>query len=266
VREGRLFADLALRRALQLCIDLPRDVDAATGGTGVPIYGPVLPGSWADDLALPRVARDVAAARKLIEEAGWMPGADGVYARGGTRLAADILVRELDVARQKMADLIAKQARDCGMDLRSRPTKWDDLLASVFVYPNLAPGSDRPFDLYLGLVGAGGSDPADLLDGFATAAIPSSDQPDAGNIGGFSAPAYDRLIAAGRATYDPGQRAALYRAAQEELAAQLPSIFLWSNSTKDLVRDAVATTAGPLDLTAPVWEWQPERLVVAPSP
>ncbi len=43
---GRLFAERALRQALQLCIDLPRDVDAATGGMETPIYGPVLPGSW----------------------------------------------------------------------------------------------------------------------------------------------------------------------------------------------------------------------------
>ena len=49
VRPGRLFADRALRRALQLCVDLPRDIDAATGGGGIAIYAPVLPGSWGDD-------------------------------------------------------------------------------------------------------------------------------------------------------------------------------------------------------------------------
>jgi hypothetical protein len=29
-----------------------------------------------------------------------------------------------------------------------------------------------------------------------------------------------------------------------------------------IVRSAVATVDGPLDLTAPNWAWQPERLVI----
>ena len=96
VRPGSLFAERDLRLALQLCIDLARDVDAVTGGHGTPVYGPALPGSWADEPDLPRPDRDPpaarqAAARQLIEGAGWTRGADGIYARDGVPLAADIL-------------------------------------------------------------------------------------------------------------------------------------------------------------------------------
>ncbi|MEI8334602.1 MAG: ABC transporter substrate-binding protein, partial [Chloroflexota bacterium] len=121
VRPGRLFADVELRKALQLCVDLPRDVDAATGGAGTPVYGPLMPGTWAYDPSVPQPARDVAAARALIENAGWTTGADGVYAKDGIRLAAVIPVRGDAADRVKMADLIAAQARDCGMDLRANP-------------------------------------------------------------------------------------------------------------------------------------------------
>jgi len=149
VRPGRVFADPALRLALQLCVDPERNVDAATGGTGDPVYGPVLPGSWADDPTVPKPARDTAAARTLIEGAGWQLGADGVYAKEGVRLGADIVVRAREV--------------------------------------------------------------------------------------------------------------------QQELAAQLPMLFLWASTTTDVVRSEVATVDGPLDLTVPHWAWQPERLVVAAS-
>ncbi len=71
VRPGLLFADLALRKAMQLCIDLARDVDAATGGAGAPAYGSIMPGTWAWDPTLPKPSRDVTAARALIEGAGW---------------------------------------------------------------------------------------------------------------------------------------------------------------------------------------------------
>lgn len=262
VRPGQLFADPALRRALQLCIDLPRDVDAATGGDGTPVYGPLVPGAWADDPGLPRPARDTAAARRLIEGAGWTLGADGIYAKGGVRLAADILVRgDISQERVKMTDLIASDAHDCGMDLRARPTSWPELLG-VFSYPHVAPGTDQPFDLYVGMFVLG-ADPADAFGGFVSSANSDAQHPDADNWTGFSDPMLDALIEAGKATYDQAERTRIYREAQRELAEQLPCIFLWANNEFDAVRAAVTTVDGPLDLTAPVWNWQPERLVVA---
>jgi hypothetical protein len=45
-------------------------------------------------------------------------------------------------------------------------------------------------------------------------------------------------------------------------AAQQPYVFLWANNTYDVVRTAVRTVNGPLDLSVPNWTWQPERLVV----
>jgi peptide/nickel transport system substrate-binding protein len=268
VRAGQLFAERSLRQALQLCIDLPRDVDAATAGSATPVYGPVFPGSWADDPSLPKPLRDTAAAKHLIEGAGWTPGADGVYAKGGVRLAADIVTRADRADRIKMADLIGRQARDCGMELRSRPVPWDDIIREngMLSYPHNIPGTSTPFDLYIGGF-ALGPDPASGLADYITSAINDAEHSDWSrytNMGGFSDPAYDRLVEAGKATYDQAERTRIYRAAQEELASQLPVIFLWNGwAAIDVVRTAVTTVDGPLDLTAPNWGWQPERLVVA---
>ena len=136
-----------------------------------------MPGSWADDPDLPKPPRDTAAARKLIEGAGWQLGADGIYAKGGVRLAAEIVVRSSKPDRVKMADLIALQARDCGMDLRSLPKKWEDLNPGFFQYPHDIPGTKTPFDLYLGgwsIV----TDPADGLGSFVSSAISDAKHPD----------------------------------------------------------------------------------------
>jgi len=265
VREGRLFADVNLRKALQLCIDLPRDVDAATGGGNMPIYSPVLPGSWADDPAIPKTARDTTAAKRLIEAAGWQLGADGVYAKDGVRLAAGIVVRGEDTYRTKMADLIADEARDCGMDLRSRSTAFADIGAMLDHYPHDIPGTKTLFDLYIGGWSTW-ADPWAPLSLFDSSSASDAQHPDYPNVGGFSDPAFDRLLAAGAATYDQADRTRIYRQAQEELAAQVPAIFLWNYLSRDDVRSAVATVDGPLDLTVPHWAWQPERMVVAASP
>jgi ABC-type transport system substrate-binding protein len=260
VREGRLFSDVNLRKALQLCIDLPRDVDAATGGDGTPIYGPVMPGSWGDDPSLPKSERDTAAARRLIEASGWTLGSDGVYVRGKVRLAARIIVRGGFTFRVTMADLIALQARDCGMDVESLLI---DEYGSLLTYPHDIPGTKTPFDLLLS-GWTGGPDP-DLASIYASFNVSDAEHPDANNFGGFSDPAFDELLDAGKATYDQAERTRIYRRAQEELASQVPAIFLWATNNYDALRTAVTSADGPLDLTVPNWAWQPERMVVEAS-
>ncbi len=265
VRPDRLFADVHLRRALQLCIDLPRIVDAATGGAGTPAYGPLMPGTWAHDPTVPKPARDVAAARALVENAGWSPGTDGIYAKDGTRLAAEIPVRGDAPDRVKMTDLIASQARDCGMDLRSRPVSWDQV-DGLFQYPHLIPGTKAPVDLYLGGWSLFPGDPDYALQSFVSTYITDADHPDGNgdrpDWSGFSDPALDTLVEQAKATYDQAERTRLYRRAQQEIAAQQPYLFLWASNTYDVVRSAVATVDGPLDLTVPNWGWQPGRMVV----
>jgi ABC-type transport system substrate-binding protein len=67
------------------------------------------------------------------------------------------------------------------------------------------------------------------------------------------------------ATCDQAARAGLYRQVQQELAAQLPYVFLRAANGFGVVCSTVATVDGPLDLTAPNWAWQPERLVARNS-
>jgi ABC-type transport system substrate-binding protein len=259
LRPGRPFADLALREALQRCIDLPRDVDAATRGTGTPVYGPVTPGTWAFDPSLARPARDVVAARALIESAGWNVGADGVYEKDGARLAAQIVVRERFPDRIRMADLIGEQARDCGMDISTLVLPTDGAFATIS-WPLLIPGTKSPFDLTIWAWGLD-ADPGNL-DMFTTATIVDKEHPDANNYTGFSDPLIDRLATEAMATYDQAKRTDLYRQAQQELARQLPYLFLWNLTNKDAMRTAVETTSGPFDPSVPYWAWAPERLVV----
>ncbi len=262
VREGRLFSDVNLRKALQLCIDLPRNVDAATGGTGIPIYSPVMPGTWPDDPDLPKPERDVAAAKRLIEASGWTLGADGIYAKDGVSLAAQVPVRGDAPDRVKMVDLITAQARDCGMDLKNLPVEIGDLQAMGDSFPHYIPGTKTPFDLTLAVWSVVGADPLNILPPWTSEEISDEEYPNGGNMGGFSDPAFDRLVEAGADTYDQAERTAIYRQAQEELAAQLPTIFLWAGVRYDSLRTAVTTVDGPLDLTVPNWAWQPERMVV----
>ncbi len=267
VRPGRLFADRELRLALQQCVDLKRDVDAATAGRGIPIYTEVLRGTWAYEPDLPRPARDPEASRARIEAAGWELGEDGIYAKDGIRLAADIVVRGEVEERVRMIDLIAKDARDCGMDLQARPTDFTDIRDMLRWFPHAIPGTDRPFDLYMGGYTTG-IDPASFT-AVASWHAATAEHPDAyglNNLSGLADPTVDGLIRDAMATYDQAERARIYRELQREIAARLPVMYLWGVNRTDLVRSAVAEVDGPLDLAAVNWAWRPEQMVLEAAP
>src|SRR3990170_2350248 len=69
LKEGKLYADKALREAFAMCIDHDQTVSVATEGNGIPIYANVPPASWAFSTDLPAYTYDVPAAKAKIEGA-----------------------------------------------------------------------------------------------------------------------------------------------------------------------------------------------------
>jgi ABC-type transport system substrate-binding protein len=262
VRPGQLFADLRLRQAVELCVNKPAAVAAATEGRGVPAYADVAPGTWAYDAKLPRPERDVQAARQLIESAGWTAGADGIYQKSGQPLAATIYVRTDATDRIKLAQLIRSEVRDCGMDLMPSQSAFDGGLRGIIQWPNFAPDTSKPFDLYLVIEG-GGWDPLSHI--FDPSAITTEAAPKGDNFGGFSDPRITDLLTRTQSTYDVNARADLYRQYQQVLAEQQPALFLWHQTRLDAAANGLRTIDGPLDLDLPHWFAFPERLVVEAS-
>ena len=125
------------------------------------------------------------------------------------------------------------------MDLTSRPAPWEDIFPAMLTYPHDVPGIEHALRPLIGGFDLG-ADPASGLADYITSAINDAEHNDWStytNMGGFSDPAFDRLVEAGKATYDQAERTRIYRAAQEELASQLPVIFLWNGwSAIDVVR------------------------------
>jgi len=262
MREGQLFADAHLRQALARCIDKARIVEAATADSGVPIESDILPASWAYQPDLRPQRRDVAAGRALIESAGWTAGADGVYARDGRRLSADILVRADDPQRVRFVQLLALQAADCGMTLTPRPVDYDTQLApTLSAYPHHLPGSDAPFDLVVA-AWATSADPDDS-DLFHSRNISSAENPSGLNRGGFSDARVDALLDDALATYDVRARARDYRAVQDLLADAQPYLFGWSPVLMDVRSRDLVSLDGPLPLDRAHWWWQLERLRIS---
>jgi peptide/nickel transport system substrate-binding protein len=130
------FDELEVRRALSLAIDRQVIVDAYLYGFGTAAAGPVSPEHpWYEDV--PAVPHDPAAAIRLLEAAGWVPGPDGVRARAGQRLAFDLMtVGSGDMALEQM---LQAEWRGIGVDARIRQRELATFLAT-------AQGAARDFD------------------------------------------------------------------------------------------------------------------------
>ena len=124
---SRSLSDPAVRRALSLAIDRNILVEAGYGQAGrvtcnvlpaPPVYA-----STANDWCK---TQDVAAANKLLDEAGWVRGSDGIRAKNGVRLSI-LYQTSTNSVRQGTQALIKQMWRQIGVE-----TELKNISASVF--------------------------------------------------------------------------------------------------------------------------------------
>jgi ABC-type transport system substrate-binding protein len=259
VRPGRLFSDRSLRQAVALCIDKERTVRAANE-LAVAIYSPIPPGSWAHQPGLAQ-ERDVEAGRRLIEASGWRMGDDGIYEQEGRRLSAEVVVRSEVEPPVAFLDRAAVQVRECGIELVPRLVAFPDALDMIDHFPHHVPGTDEPFDAYLG--GWGLSFDPDVFDLFHSSRITNESRtgPPNFNYIGFENAEVDRLIEDALETYDLAARTELYRQLQRVLAEEQPYLFVFAITGREALDQDLTSTAGELDFASERWWWQLETLL-----
>lgn len=261
LRDGRLFADLNLRKAVELCIDRKSSVDTVTNGAGQAASSAIPPPLWAHKDE-PILERNVAEATKLIESSGWRVGFDGIYAKEGQRLAASVVVRDPGVGGPfgviNLLDLIKEQVAECGIDLTPYPVPRDELNNMLDNFPHLLPGGDEPFDLYLGVVDRP-PDPHDPM--WQSDEISSKEQPHGWNYIGFRNPDVDRVLDAARRSTNIDERTRLYHTFQDIVFDERAMLFMyWPFETTGL-SNRVLTGERPLD--SEYWWWQLETIELA---
>lgn len=111
------FEDLRVRQALRLSLDLPALAAAGTIAGGIPAGRVVPPGSFGFDPKRRPPRRDVPAARRLLEEAGYPNGFD----------------LDLDVGpnARRAGGVLAAQAAEAGIRLRVAVRRPDDFVSRI---------------------------------------------------------------------------------------------------------------------------------------
>ncbi|MFI5253901.1 MAG: ABC transporter substrate-binding protein [Candidatus Limnocylindrales bacterium] len=229
VRPGHPFADPAARLAVLRCVDRPALVAAATNGQGLPATSLVAPASWAFAPGRPPTV-DPAATRRALEAAGYQAGADGIYARAGVRLSAQLVVRPGRADLAALAAGLSVDLRDCGIELTVQEVAFSsDVILAALEWPNT-------FDVFLAALHEG-PDPDVDLGWLGSSHVTTAMDPGDANFGGWSDQTTDDLLAQGLGSMNQLSRATTYRELQAHLAAGVPVVPL----VLDVAYGAVST-------------------------
>ncbi|MFD1193564.1 peptide ABC transporter substrate-binding protein [Seohaeicola saemankumensis] len=187
------LTDPAVRKALSMAIDRELLVEIGYGQAGRPTCNLVpAPALYASDNT-DCLVQDLAGANALLDEAGWVRGADGIRAKDGVRLSL-LYQTSTNAVRQDFQALIKQWWEEIGVE-----TELRNLSASVFFGGD--PGSPDTFQKFYADVemyanNFDGTDPEAYLAAQTCDKAPRPETQWQGeNITRFCDPAYDALVA-----------------------------------------------------------------------
>ncbi|GLV84719.1 hypothetical protein Slala03_44080 [Streptomyces lavendulae subsp. lavendulae] len=201
--------DPAVRQALDIAVDRATMVDKLLDGAGKAAYGPVPTDSPWFTPGTER-AYDLDRAKRILDDAGWKPGDDGVRVKDGVRASFPLWYTTGDKIRQDHALAFASDARKAGVEVTTEAGTWEVIEPRMKTDAVLAGGgspADPDFDQYLLLTSSLAG------DGF-------------NNMARYDNPVVDRALTDARRSGDPAVRKAAYDTVQRELVKNPGYVFL----------------------------------------
>ena len=146
--EGNpVTADLAVRRAINIGVDREEMIRNVLGGYGTPAYSVCDKLPWYNPAS--EVAYDPEEAVRLLEEAGWVLGDDGVRVKDGVRAELNILYSTGDSVRQALAADLSNQLAELGIACTTEGVGWDTAYDRALTTPLVwGWGAHTPMELY----------------------------------------------------------------------------------------------------------------------
>jgi len=202
-----ILTDIKVRTALSMAIDRQILVDVGYGSAGRPTCNLVpAPEMFASDNT-GCLTQDLEGAKALLDEAGWVVGADGIREKDGKKLQL-LYQTSTNPVRQDFQALIKGWWNEIGVEVELK-----NIDASVFFGGDAgSPDTFQKFyaDVEMYANNFDGTDPEPYLAQYMCDKIPGPDNQWQGeNINRFCDPAYDALVKEMSATAEIGKRAEL---------------------------------------------------------
>lgn len=202
-----ILSDIRVRTALSKAIDRQVLVDVGYGSAGRPTCNLVpAPEMFASDNT-GCLTQDIEGAKALLDEAGWVPGADGIREKDGVKLHV-LYQTSTNPVRQDFQALIKGWWEEIGVS-----TELKNIDASVYFGGDAgSPDTFQKFyaDVEMYANNFDGTDPEPYLAQYLCDKIPGpANQWQGENINRFCDPAYDVLVKEMSATAEMGKRSEL---------------------------------------------------------
>lgn len=116
--RNELFKDKEVRQAITHAIDREMIVNEILEGHGQVAHVPESPLSWAYNEDVPKFEFDREKAKKMLAEAGWKPGKDGILEKNGKRFSFELKTNLGSKVREDVAILLQEQLKKVGIEVK----------------------------------------------------------------------------------------------------------------------------------------------------
>jgi len=232
------FADVRVRQALSHAVDRELIVNTLLDSLVTIVNGPIQPLSPAYEPNVRRYAHDPAAARALLEAAGWKAGTDGVRVKDGTRLSFTLITQAGFAIRENVAQTLQQAFREVGAEAKVQLVDGTSISALWF---------NGNFDAMLHWWQQG-ADPEITLF-FAGDRAPPAGR----NINFLSDTALTALLYRSDRTVVESERNELLKTAQRRVADLAPEIPLYNTSKIDAIPKEMQGFTGNPTNAGPFW-------------
>ena len=237
-----ILSDLNVRRALLLATPKQQIIDKLLFGKAKAGTSPVSQG-WASPKGLAQEAYDPAMANRLLDQAGWVKGGDGIRSKSGVRASLTIVTTTGDKVREQVEQILADEWKAIGIELAIKNQPSAVLLSGSYAAGD--PRKKGNIDMWM-YASSPAIDPHQTINQRYT----SGNIPTAANNGNgqnytrFSDPEVDRLVAEAGATVDQAKRAQSYAQALKALNDKVAIIWMYDRQLLDAFRVNVSGPKG----------------------
>jgi len=208
--EKEPTSDLAVRKAIALGSDKQGMIDTVFSGLGKPGCSPLTrPMFGFDPKACEYLPYDPSAAMKVLDDAGWKPGADGIREKGGKKLVIEHFYRADSPRNAGMATFMKADLKKVGIEVNLNG------LAQAGYFDAVRTGKHNTQNWW-----DTGSDP-DVV----RILLYSANAGGGTNRNRYKNPDMDKLIDAAAGAADPAKRVELYAQIQKKVADDAVMVF-----------------------------------------
>jgi peptide/nickel transport system substrate-binding protein len=249
-----ILGDLRVRQATQYAIDKQLIVDTLLYGN-VKVGTTVLP---TGPFACPQEPSEfnLDKAKALLDEAGWVTGADGIREKDGVRMSLKISTTTGNQLREQTEQVLVEMFKAAGIELTIDNMPSDILFAS---WDSDGMRKKGRYDILLYTTGAGTDPDSHLFSNYHSLRIPSADNEGAGNnFSRYLNPDVDTWIDDGAFNADTEVRREAYCKVAAQINQDLPRVFLYERMIISGYRDNLQNfrvSPGFADMTIDSQNW-----------